>query len=345
MYFLVAFLLGEDMNQSIGNNGTDSLQLCWRVLLEEYKQALETANKSPKTICGYFETLKRYFLFLEEQGLIKPIHELSIKELRQYIKDLKNRARWPNNPHIKEENRGRVSPFTILAHIRDIKTFWSWMHREGYIENNPLAHFALPGVPEKLPKIIMTAQFKILLSNIDVSTADGLKYYCILLIFYDNGMRLSELRMIKIFDIDFESKTIKVMGKGRRERYVPITVHTRKHIIRYIRGARLKLCLENSPYLFANSGGEAISKNSVQQFMRRLLQKSGLKGIKLTPHILRHSFATQYLSNGGSIDDLQRILGHKSIMTTLRYIQSQHQDIQKRHAKFSPIADLFENKP
>jgi site-specific recombinase XerD len=166
-----------------------------------------------------------------------------------------------------------------------------------------------------------------------------------MLIFYDNGIRLSELRLIKIDDIDFENKTIKVMGKGRRERYVPITVHTRKHIIRYIKGARLKLCPDNSPYLFANCNGEVITKNSVQQFMRRLMQKSGLKGIKLTPHIIRHSFSTQYLSNGGSIDDLQKILGHKSIMTTLRYIQTQRQDIQKRHSKFSPIADLFRNKP
>jgi hypothetical protein len=90
------------MSDYISNNGTDSLQLSWRTILEEYKQALETANKSPKTICGYLETLKRYFIFLEEQGLLIPIHELGIKELRQYIKDLKNRARWPNNPHIKK---------------------------------------------------------------------------------------------------------------------------------------------------------------------------------------------------------------------------------------------------
>ena len=120
------------------------------------------------------------------------------------------------------------------------------------------------------------------------------------------------------------------MGKGRRERYVPITGHTRKHIIRYIDRARSKLCPDSSSYLFANSDGESISKNSIQQFMRWLLAKSSLKGVKFSPHILRHSFATLFLANGGSITDLQVILGHKSITTTLKYAKLQVKDVEKK---------------
>jgi len=197
---------------------------------------------------------------------------------------------------------------------------------------------------ELLVEIITPEQFKSLLSNIDTSTPDGSKYYCILLILYDNGMRISELVTLRISNIDFEGKTIRVMGKGRIERLVPITVYTRRHIAKYIDGARSKLSLGNCPYLFANYDDEPISKNSVQQFMRRLLVKSGLKGVKFSPHILRHSFATQFLANGDSVFHLKAILGHKSLTTTLRYTKLQVQDIQKQHEKFSPIAQLFRNK-
>ena len=228
-------------------------------------------------------------------------------------------------------------------HVRDIKTLWSWMYREGYVEENKLAHFQLPSVPENLPKIVTPAQFTTLLSHIDTSTPEGSKYRCILLILYDNGMRISELAMIRIYDIDFESKTIRVMGKGQRERLVPITVYTRKQILRYIDQVRTKICPTDSPYLFANSDGESFSINSVQQYMRRLLEKSGLE-VKFSPHVLRHSFATQYLANGGNVFYLKAILGHKSLITTLGYTRTLPKDVQDQHMNYSPIAELFKNK-
>ena len=322
---------------------SNSFRLSWATILDEYKQALETAGKSPKTIEGYLQNTRRYFIFLETEVLIKPIHKLGKKELREYIEHLQSRTKWPDNPYIKEENRGALSPFTRLAYVRDIKTLWSWMHREGYIEENTLAHFQLPSVPENLPKIITPAQFATLLSHIDTSTPEVSKYRCILLILYDNGMRISELVMIRIYDIDFESKTIRVMGKGQRERLVPITVYTRKQILRYIDQVRTKICPKDSPYLFANRDGEHFSKNSVQQYMRRLLERSGFE-VKFSPHVLRHSFATQYLANGGNVFYLKAILGHKSLTTTLSYTRTLPKDVQDQHMKYSPVAELFRNR-
>lgn len=329
------------MDKSDNNDRNRSLLLSWEVILDEYKQALETAGRSPKTINGYLENMKRYRIFLEKHSLMKPVHKLGIKEVREYIAQLQKRIRWPDNPYIKEENKGRLSPFTVQAYTRDIKTFWSWMCKEGYIDHNPLVILPLPSVPENLIKIISPENFKTLLYNIDSSTSDGPKYRCILLIFYDNGMRLSELVNIEISNIDFPGKSIKIMGKGRRERLVPISVDTRRQIQKYIEGARLKSCPEDCKYLFANLYGDPISETSVRQFLRRLPAKSGLEGVKLFPHKLRHSFATQFLANGGSIDLLRVILGHKSLTTTLKYTHLQQQDIQKQHAKFSPVAQLF----
>lgn len=341
---VIAFLYGADMEKSGEEYRACESGLSWQTILDEYKEALEAANKSQTTVEGYHESLNDYFPFLETYGLMKPIERLGKKDLEVYVKHLREREKWPNNPHVKEENRGRLSPFTVRYRARDVKTFWSWMYKNGYIEDNPLAGYELPRVPDKLVEIINPEQFRIFLSHIEANTPEGSKYHCIMLIFYDNGMRLSELRMIGIEDIDFQGKTIKVLGKGRRERLVPITVYTRKYIVKYINGARLGLCPENCPYLFADSYGDPLTKNSIQQFMRRLLGKSGLKGVRLSPHILRHSFATQFIKNGGSLADLQTILGHKSSTTTQKYTHLIVQDIRKQHAKYSPIAQLFRNR-
>ncbi len=332
------------MADSNYNDKANSFSLSWETILDEYKQALETVRKSPKTISGYLENLRRYFIFLEAHGLMKSVHKLDKRDLGEYLRYLQNSVRWPNNPHISEDHRGRLSPFTVRAYVRDIKTFWSWLYKEGYIDNNPLAAFSLPAVPENLVRTVTPEQFLILHSSIDRSTLEGSKYYCMLLIPYDNGVRVSELVTIRVTNINFQDKTIKVMGKGQIERLVPITVYTRRQIMKYIDGVRSNSCPENCPYLFADLDGEPISINSVYQFMRRLLAKSKLKEVKFYPHILRHSFATQFLANGGNIADLKRILGHKSLATTIRYTHSQLQDIQKQHAKFSPVAELFMNK-
>jgi len=312
-------------------------------LIQGFKLSCQTENKSPKTIDGYISNNRKFFIFLEVANGTKPIESIGKKELRGYIEHLQSRTRWPNNPYIKEENRGALSPFTRLAYVRDIKTLWSWMYREGYVEENKLAHFQLPSVPENLPKIITPAQFATLLSHIDRSTPEGSKYHCILLILYDNGMRISELVKIRICDIDFQGKTIIVMGKGQRERPVPITVYTRKQILRYIDQVRTRICPKDSPYLFANPDGEPFSKSSVQQFMRRLLEKSELE-VKFSPHVLRHSFAIQYLANGGNVFYLKAILGHKSLITTLGYTRTLPKDIQDQHMKYSPVAVLFRNR-
>jgi len=340
---LVAFLFGVEMVDFEDNNTINSFLISWQVILNEYEQTLKAAGKSRDTIDGYISNNRKFFIFLEAANGMKPIENIGKKELREYSAHLQSRTKWPDNPYIKEENRGALSPFTRLAYVRDIKTLWSWMYREGYVEENTLAHFQLPSVPENLPKIVTPSQFATLLSHIDTSTPEGLKHRCILLILYDNGMRISELTMIRILDIDFQGKIIRVMGKGQIERLVPITVYTRKQILRYIDQAHTRICPKDSPYLFANRDGEPISKNSVQQYMRRLLKRSGLE-VKFSPHVLRHSFATQYLANGGNVFYLKAILGHKSLTTTLSYTRTLPKDIQDQHMKYSPVAELFKNR-
>lgn len=162
-----------------------------------------------------------------------------------------------------------------------------------------------------------------------------------LLLLYDTGMRVSEFVNLKVDDLDLEHKVMKVTGKGQKDRFVPITRFTKKELARYLDHDRSDICKTDSPYLFPAPDGEAFAINSIEQFFRRLALKCGLSGVRCTPHTFRHSFATKYLAKEGNLETLRVILGHESILTTVKYTHLNISDIQKQHAKFSPVNELF----
>jgi integrase/recombinase XerD len=239
---------------------------------------------------------------------------------------------------------GKLSPYTIFAYVRDIKVFWNWLLRQGYIKKNPLASFPLPKVPKLIMPTLNQDQIKRLLGAISRGTSSGSMYYSMIILFLDTGIRLSELVNIKLTDVNLDSKYIKIWGKGQKERLVPIISITRKYLVDYIDSNRSKLCNVKSEYLYPNRTGQAISTNTVQQFLRRLAKASGLDGVKCSPHVLRHTFATSSVANEANMETLSKILGHASILTTAKYTHMQPEDIKKQHTRFSPVAELFLSK-
>ncbi len=183
------------------DNTKDSLLQSFAALLEDYRLDLEALNRSPRTISWYMEIIPRYFLFLESRSLLKPLHLLGTTELREYITHLQKATRWADNPNIKKAT-GKLSPFSIQGHVRAIKAFWSWLLREGYIDQNPLAKLPLPKVPDYPIKVLSHDQITRLLRVTDKSTPKGERNNTIILLFYDTGIRVSELVNIRIDDID-----------------------------------------------------------------------------------------------------------------------------------------------
>ena len=149
---------------------------------------------------------------------------------------------------------------------------------------------------------------------------------------------------IKMADIDLVNCLVTVVGKGRKERRVPFHMRTRRELQRYIKVFRPKLCSCYSCYLFPRSDGHHISVNSVQQFVRRIAIKAGLRGIKCCPHIFRHTFATTFIAKGSTDFVLKEILGHTSLQPTLKYTHLQPRDLQRQHARFTPVEDLFQGE-
>jgi len=312
-------------------------------LLDCYRLSLEALNRSPKTISWYLEILRRFFSFLDSGKSMKPINELGPQELKAYILDLQKATKWSGSPKIKE-GKGLLSPYSIQGHVRAIKAFWSWLLEEGYIEENPLMKFPLPKVPKNIVKTLTIEQARQLLGGIDRHTPIGAKYYSILLLILDAGPRVSEVVGIKMGDIDLAHCCVKVIGKGSKERIIPFHKFTKKQLLHYLKTFRPQLCEKDSLYLFPDCDGEHISINSVQQFLRRLTNKVGLQGTKVSAHIIRHTFATLYLAKGGSDLALMEIMGHASIQTTQKYTHLQPQHLQHLHAKLSPVEDLTRGK-
>jgi integrase/recombinase XerD len=308
-------------------------------LLNEYRLNLEALNRSPKTVTWYLAILSKYFAFLASNQLLKPLQQLGTAELRAYILHLQQTTRWANSPHIKKTT-GKLSPFSIQGEVRAIKAFWSYLEHEGYLERNPLAKFPLPKVPQKPIQAFTWDQIKILLYHIDKNSAVGAKYYTIILILLDSGVRISELTNLKIQDLDLQHNCLRVMGKGQKLRTVPISAPTRKQLNHYLNNTRPFLCHIESLYVFPTNEGTPISSNSVQQFLRRLANKADINGIRCSPHTFRHTFATLSIAGGGNLFTLKEIMGHRALATTQKYVHLQPEQLQLQHAQFSPVVNL-----
>jgi len=324
-------------------NSTKFPQHSIRELLHEYRLDLEAANKSPRTTSRYMYILNGLADFLESNKIAKPVSKLGRKEIAAYVRHLQNSRRWSNRAN-NGKNLGKLSPYTVQGHVRDFKAFWSWLAREGYVEKNVLAGFPLPKVPQYVIKALNSEHIKRLFSAIDRSVALGAKYYCVLVLLLDTGMRISELVKVEMDDVDLAHGLVTILGKGQKERVVPFSRWTRKELLRYIRNFRNQLCSEDSPYLFPEKDGWHISINSVQQYMRRLPKKAGLDGIKLSPHVLRHTFATLSIANEANVFVVKNIMGHESLQTTMKYLDLRVGDLKNQHNKFSPIEGLMKRK-
>lgn len=320
----------------------NSLDASTENLLTRYRLSLEAANRSPKTISWYFPILHRFFGFLKDKGKSTKVNEIGREEVRAYIKYLQEAERWANKPK-NGKDRGNMSAYSIQGHVRAIKAFFGWLADDGIIESNPLANFPLPKVPQYVIKILTPEQIKLLLSSIDKTTSLGFKYYCIILLFVDTGMRISELVNIKVNDIDSQHGFVTVLGKGRKQRIIPLLRFTIRELQRYQNRFRQGDGFADSPYLFPDKYGGSITVNSVQQYLRRLAQKAALD-VKVTPHVFRHTFGTNAAVRGVNAFILKEMMGHSSIQTTSRYTHPQPDDLKAQHNMFSMVNELFNKK-
>ena len=220
--------------------------------------------------------------------------------------------------------------------ITCIKSFYSFLFENNIIKSNPAQLIENPKKRRKLPTIITENEVMKLLESPDVKTNKGLRDKCILELLYSSGLRISELLNIKINEISKEKKFLKIKGKGNKERLVPIGSSAMNLLIVYLDTYRLNIKISNNiDILFINENGSIISRQACWEMIQKYASIS-LINKKISPHNLRHAFATHLLNNGADLRTVQMLLGHASLSTTQIYTHIAKERLVKFHQKYHP---------
>jgi len=264
--------------------------------ITKYLSYLKYERKlSDNTIKSYFNDLKKLDIYFK--GNIVP---MTNDDIQKYFHSLKEDAR------------------TIRHYITVINSFYSFLEDEKYVSNNPCDAIPIPKVARKLPNYLTEEEVSRLLT-VSLYTPYDFRNKAMLELLYATGLRISELCNLKVTDIDLDNSLVRVMGKGKKERIVPFTDYAGSYLKKYIDYYR-PILLKNtvSDYLFISNSLTNISRQGFFKIIKKECQRAGIKK-NVSPHVLRHSFATHLLKHGADLRVIQELLGHEDITTTQIY--------------------------
>ncbi len=278
----------------------------WNKYIKNYQSYLRIERGlSKNTIDNYTFDMERLCLFLDENAIsISPI-KISEETVQQFIYSVSK----------------EVNPRSQARIISGLKSFFSYLIFEDYRQDNPMELIETPKTGRKLPDTLSVEEIDALISAIDLSSNEGERNRAMLETLYGCGLRVSELVSLKISDLFFEEGFIKITGKGNKQRFVPIGNLTKKYIQIYKDTIRTHLNIKkgHEDTLFLNRRGNQLSRAMIFTIIKNLAIQINLNK-SISPHTLRHSFATHLLENGADLRSIQLMLGHESITTTEIYV-------------------------
>ncbi len=230
-----------------------------------------------------------------------------------------------------------VSPFTQARIISGVKAFYRYMLFEGLISKDPTILLEAPKLGRKLPDTLAVHEIDKLFDAIDVSTPEGARNRAMLETLYSSGLRVSELTNLKIGNIYFDIGFLKILGKGNKERLVPIGKNALKHIKIYIEEIRCHVKIKPGfeAFVFLNRRGQSLTRVMVFTIIKQLARKAGIEK-NISPHTFRHSFATHLIEGGADLRAVQEMLGHESITTTEIYTHLDRDYLRQVIFEFHP---------
>ena len=233
----------------------------------------------------------------------------------------------------------RYSRRSIARKLSSARSFFRYLAREKVVDKNPFANLLTPKLPKKLPNFLYPEELQTLFSAPELKTPAGLRDKAILEVLYGTGLRVTEIARMNLNDVDFDEGEIKVLGKGSKERIVLFGSHARNALNDYIKTGWPKLLSgKKVPALFVNRRGGRITTRSVERMIATYAKRSGLTK-KVTPHTLRHSFATHLLSGGADLRMVQELLGHVSLSTTQVYTHITKERLKEVYDSAHPRAN------
>ncbi|HHT9137025.1 MAG TPA: site-specific tyrosine recombinase XerD [Candidatus Wunengus sp. YC60] len=275
---------------------------------------------SKNTILGYSRDLQLFTNFLLSKK-ISDFNDVRPDTITSFI--------------ISEKQRG-IAINSITRSIVSIRMLYRFLLSEGKLQKNPLTTIESPKLWKRLPVVIPTHKIDKLLSIPDTTTKLGIRNKALLEILYATGARVSEATAIQMDWINLEYGYVKCRGKGSKERIVPLGTKAIEAIQNYLKVARPEIKnSQHSPYLFLSKAGKPIRRENIWKIVRNCALKAGIHE-RISPHKLRHSFATHLLENGADIRSVQEMLGHVNIATTQIYTHVSKQHLKAVHQQFHP---------
>ena len=307
--------LGDVASLAHLNDGTLESQL------KLFLVTCEVNNLSPRSIEDYAQKIGAFVTFCRTQEIYK-LSQVNPSAIRLFLLGTQQRCK----------------PVSVHGYYGTVCRFFNWLVEEGTIKESPMARMHPPKVPKQLIKPFTQDHIDRLLTLCDHNRSSflGCRDKAIVLTFLDTGLRLSELANIQLQDIDFDRETIKVMGKGAKERLVRLGEHAQKALLRYILQRN-----DNLDCLWLTEERKPLQARGIQQMIERLGKRAGITNVRCSPHTFRHTFAPWMLKLGADLKTIQSLLGHSTIGQTLRYAESVNSEqAVEVHRRFSPVDNM-----
>ena len=276
---------------------------------------IKNKNYSNYTIDSYNKDLDNFYIYLKQNNT--DIKKVNYKFLRGYLTVLYDK---------------KYSKKTIARNISTLKSFFKYLKKQNIIESNPMNLIKTQKIDKKLPKLLNYDDLEKILIIPDTTKFLGKRNALILELLYSTGVRVSELVNIKLNDIDLSEEKILILGKGNKERYVLFGSKAKEKMLDY-----LKEKTDDSPYLIVNRYGNKITDRGIRKILDSIILEASLS-YKISPHTLRHTFATHMLDSGADIEIVKELLGHESLSTTQIYTHVTSESLKRVYSETHPRA-------
>jgi integrase/recombinase XerD len=236
-----------------------------------------------------------------------------------------------------------VSPGRLNHYVEGIRRFYEWLQERGYATRNPAAGIRKVREPQKIIASLTEEQLQALLRQPDRTRFVGLRDFCFICLLLDTGLRLSEALGLKVGDVEANDGVVTVLGKGGKERRLSLSPRLLVQLRPYLRARAAALAAigrADSQWLFVNDCGGKLSARQAQIRLRRYGEAAGIRGVRVSPHTLRHTYALNWVQAGGDVFTLQRTLGHTSLEMTRRYVDLCDSHVLSEQRRLSPLSTM-----
>lgn len=294
----------------------------WNQAIQDYQLYLKIERGlSSNSIDSYISDVQKLAIYLEESSIkISPV-QISDEHVQQFIYDLAKK--------VQTRSQSRT--------ISGLRSFFDYLVFEDYRKDNPTNLLETPKIGRKLPDTLSQKEIDRIINQIDLSHPQGQRNKTILETLYSCGLRVTELITLQISDLYFDEGFIRVIGKGDKQRFVPINVETQKLMLIYLNEVRNHINPQKGfeDTIFLNRRGKQLTRNMIFIIIKDLVEKAGIQK-NVSPHTFRHSFATHLLENGADLRSIQQMLGHESITTTEIYMHLDKSFLKEVVEKYHP---------